>query len=153
MTALTLGVDPGKSGAFALLAPDGRIVHIEDAPALAGAALGAWLATLIADFSPDTVGTAYVERVNYMPGQRGVWTFAEGYGATLGALGALGIPVVTVPPGTWKKAAGLTNKDKGASRQLAAELWPTEAHQFARVKDDGRAEACLVARHGQKDNR
>ena len=145
---LTLGVDPGKHGAYAFLAPDGAIVHIEDAPPLTGHAIGSWLAALLDDLAPDTVHVAYVERVGYMPGQRGAWTFAEGYGATLGALGALRIPTHTIPPGTWKKAAGLTGKDKTASRQRACELWPADAHRFARVKDDGRAESALIARHG-----
>jgi crossover junction endodeoxyribonuclease RuvC len=38
--------------------------------------------------------------------------------------------------------------DKSTSRQRACELWPSESHRFARVKDDGRAESCLVARYG-----
>ncbi len=90
-----------------------------------------------------------------MPGQSGGWTFAEGYGVILGALGAWDIPVHLVHASTWKKAAGLTKRKgettaqtKTRSRQRAIELWPSCSHLFARVKDDGRAEAALIARHG-----
>jgi hypothetical protein len=48
----------------------------------------------------------------------------------------------------WKKANGLVKKPKSASRGLAMELWPDAAPLFKRVKDDGRAEACLIARAG-----
>jgi crossover junction endodeoxyribonuclease RuvC len=148
MTALTIGVDPGKTGAIAIL--DGRrIIDIEDMPDLTGAALGTWVRDLVADLAPHEVSVAWVEKVGAMPKQgiASTWKFAEGYGALLGALGACGIPVRHVTPAVWKKAAGLS-KDKNASRQRASELWPDEAHRFARVKDDGRAEACLIALHG-----
>ena len=149
MTELILGIDPGKSGALALLHPDGWLVDVVDMPSVTGAALGAQVADLLADFSPDTVGVAWVEKVHSMPkqGVASVWTFAEGYGSLLGALGALRVPVHHVTPQAWKKAEGVT-ADKSTSRQRACELWPTESHRFARVKDDGRAEACLIARYG-----
>ena len=35
-------------------------------------------------------------------------------------------------------------------RQRACERWPTEAHRFARVRDDGRAEAALLAEYGRR---
>jgi len=59
------------------------------------------------------------------------------------ALGA-GIPVRWVSASKWKRALGLS-ADKGASRRRATELWPAQSAMFARVKDDGRAEAALIA--------
>ena len=151
MTRLILGVDPGKTGALALLDADypGRLLVVEDMPAATGAPLGRLVADLLADVRPDEVVAAWVEDVHAMPkqGVRSVWTFAEGHGAVLGALGAMAIPVHLVAPSAWKKAAGL-GRDKGASRQRAMELWPSMATSFARVKDDGRAEAALIALHG-----
>ena len=146
---LTLGIDPGRTGAIAILGDDGRIIDIEDMPDLTGAALGTQIRRILDELAPHTVTEAWVEQVGPMPkqGVRSVWTFGEGYGAILGALGALGIPVRHVRPQAWKKAAGLP-KDKTAARQKACELWPDEAHRFARVKDDGRAEAALIALHG-----
>ena len=41
-------------------------------------------------------------------------------------------------------ALGLS-ADKGVSRRRAIELWPDHRKAFERVKDDGRAEAALLA--------
>ena len=148
MSRLTLGVDPGKTGALAFL--DGRnLIDVVDMPPLTGHALGSAIADLVADFAPLEISEAWVEKVASMPrqGVRSVWTFAEGYGAILGSLGAQRIPVHHVTPAVWKKAAGIP-KDKDVARQRACELWPAESARFARKKDDGRAEACLIALHG-----
>jgi hypothetical protein len=51
---------------------------------------------------------------------------------------------VYVTPTKWKRALGL-GADKGDSRRRAMETWPYMASKFARVKDDGRAEAALIA--------
>jgi len=73
-----------------------------------------------------------------------MFTFGRGLGIVEGvALGA-GIPVRWVSPAKWKRALGLS-ADKGASRRRAIELWPAQSAMFARVKDDGRAEAALIA--------
>ena len=47
---------------------------------------------------------------------------------------------------------GLRGKPKAASRGMATELFPDFADQFRRVKDDGRAEAALIARYGAYQN-
>jgi crossover junction endodeoxyribonuclease RuvC len=53
-------------------------------------------------------------------------------------------PVTFVRPQVWTKALGV-GSDKGAHREAACRLFPTDAEQFARVKDDGRADAALLA--------
>jgi crossover junction endodeoxyribonuclease RuvC len=40
--------------------------------------------------------------------------------------------------------------DKNASRQRAIETWPEHVRTFARVRDDGRAEAALLALFGAR---
>lgn len=45
----------------------------------------------------------------------------------------------------WKKELKLIGEDKTASRALAAKLWPKLKATMTRVKDDGRAEALLIA--------
>jgi hypothetical protein len=48
----------------------------------------------------------------------------------------------------WKRAVGIPpGKDgaKDAARSEAIRRWPQKADLFARVKDDGRAEAALIA--------
>ena len=45
---------------------------------------------------------------------------------------------------------GLLNSGKDASREKFRTLWPKHADLVARVKDDGRAEAALLAEYGRK---
>lgn len=149
MTALILGIDPGKTGALAWLDRDGHLVHVADMPDLTGAALGALLADLILEHRNVV---AWVEQVGAMPrqGVASTWKFAEGTGVILGTLGALGIPVRRVTPSKWKGSARL-GADKNAARQRAIELWPDHSETFARVKDHGRAEAALIGLHGTRE--
>lgn len=42
-------------------------------------------------------------------------------------------------------------KGKDGSRARASELMPRHAGQWVRVKDDGRAEAALIALHGMRE--
>lgn len=145
MTRLTvLGIDPGKTGALAWVR-DGQLYHVEDMPDLTGVALGARIADLLAEHRPNI---AVVEQVHSMPGQgvSSTFKFGANHGVILGALGALDVPTVHVTPSAWKKALRLS-KDKTASRQRAVELWPDKSELFARVKDDGRAEAALIGYH------
>lgn len=151
MSALILGIDPGKKGALALVAWDGVLVDVADMPDATGAALGAHLRDFLEDHQPHHIQTAWVEKVGSMPGQghMNVFTFGAGYGAILGALGALQVPVELRTPNVWKKAMRCT-ADKGSSRQRATELWPGHARDFALVKHDGRAEAALIAEYGRR---
>ena len=151
MTPLTLGVDPGSKGALALVAADGVLVDVLDMPDATGAALGAILRHWIDDHSPNPIVAAVVEQVASRPGQGVASTFKFGanYGGLCTLLGGLLIPTRTVTPTVWKKAMRVT-ADKSSSRQRACERWPTEAHRFARVKDDGRAEAALIAEWGRR---
>jgi crossover junction endodeoxyribonuclease RuvC len=52
--------------------------------------------------------------------------------------------MLTVP--TWRRAVGLpVGATKEMSRGKAIRRFPGHADMFARVRDDGRAEACLIA--------
>ena len=142
--AVILGVDPGKTGAIAAVdATTGVLVWVEDMPHDVN---GALIRELL--LNEHAIG-AWVEQVHAMPRQGVSSTFAFGvaYGKVLGALTALLVPVHHVTPATWKKAMRVT-ADKGTSRTRAVDLFPTHAGTFARVKDDGRAEAALIARYG-----
>jgi hypothetical protein len=133
-----LGIDPGKTGAIARLV-DGYLTAVVDMPdTIAG------IVAALDDLAP--IDRAVVERAQAMPSQGIAGTFRYGvhYGSILGVLAARRIPVDTVPPATWKRALGL-GSDKTAARRRAGELWPAMAGEFRRVKDDGRAEAALIA--------
>lgn len=55
-----------------------------------------------------------------------------------------------VQPQSWKRAYGLLGSNKEASRQTALALMPEMAHLMARKRDEGRAEALLIARYGMQ---
>lgn len=140
-----IGVDPGKKGGIAAVYLDGRLAWVEDMPDLSGVALAAALQDMLQN---ENVTEARVERVHSMPkqGVASTWTFAEGYGVILGTLGAMRIRTTLVSPQVWKKVYGLT-ADKDQSRQQAIQRWPSHVARFALKKNDGRAEAALIAAH------
>lgn len=150
-----ISIDPGMSGAIATLADDGSLIEVTDMPVFAVVKrvggkdrtknhvnvheLGNVLARAGAD-------EAVIELVGPMPrdGSMQAFQFGFGVGAIHGACGALGLRIETVTPQKWKKHFGLT-ADKGQARQLATRRFPAHADLFKRVKDDGRAEAALIA--------
>ena len=72
-----------------------------------------------------------------------------GVGILKGVIAALEIPYTLVTPQKWKKHFGLS-KEKDHSRLLATRLYPNMADKFIRKKDDGRAEAILIAKYGSE---
>ncbi|WP_333824270.1 hypothetical protein [Pinisolibacter sp.] len=145
-----VGFDPGLSGAGAVVTPSGDLVAVFDLPMMGegkAARIDAnLLARLIEEFAP---ASAVAEQVGAMPKQGVASTFAFGraVGVLAGVLGALAIPTTYVPPGTWKRFHHLSAAKEDARRR-AIELWPRQAHLFARKKDHGRAEAALIAKWG-----
>jgi crossover junction endodeoxyribonuclease RuvC len=140
-----VGIDPGLTGALAYYTPDHpSFVTCEDMPVVANTVNAAILASRIRQMRPTV---AVVEIASTRPGlsSQSVLKTGTGYGVILGVLAALEIPTHLVTPQTWKKHFKL-DSDKDKSRALATRLWPEFAERFARVKDDGRAEAALLAR-------
>ena len=154
--ALFLGVDIGSRGAVSLLTLRAGLVELldvfdmpclNDGPAGRHAVNPALLAEIVAK---SHATKAYVELVGARPGEGAVGAFAFGRsrGVVEGVLGALCVPVTHITPASWKRAVGLpAGRDgaKDAARSEAIRRWPDRAALFARVKDDGRAEAALIA--------
>jgi crossover junction endodeoxyribonuclease RuvC len=149
----TLGIDIGLNGAIALV-EDGQLLEVHDMPTFSMERNGknkrmvnaAELARLIRQAAP---GSAYLERLNAMPGQgvTSMFSMGQSLGVVLGILAALDIATTTIPPRTWQKALDVP-QGKDGSRYRAAQLFPAHAEQFARVKDDGRSDAALIAAYG-----
>lgn len=152
-----IGVDPGAAGAIAIIESTGKLVHVFDMPSVEVVVGGKAKRRV----SPEMLAAelelyafqgakAVIEQVNAMPGQgvSSMFAFGESFGLAKGVLAGLKIPTSTVTPGKWKKALQL-NAGKDGSRQKAAQLWPAHAGEFRRVKDDGKAEACLIAYWGR----
>jgi hypothetical protein len=138
-----LGIDPGLT---AFLFPQHDRVDAEDMPTVGVDVAAASLVERIRQMDP---GLAVIEIAAARPkqGVSSVFRYGAGYGAVLGVIAALAIPVHLVSATKWKRALSL-DADKERSRALALRLWPARADLFGRKRDHGRAEAALIARYG-----
>lgn len=136
---------PGAKGAIALL--DYDHVEIFDMPMIGKEVNGIEIASIFGEFRPSHI---FLEQVNsFGMGRTSAYNFGQGVGVLKGVFQALMIPYTLVTPQKWKKSYGLS-KEKDHSRLLATRLYPNLADKFVRVKDDGRAEALLIARYGSE---
>lgn len=141
-----MGLDPGASGAVAFYYPDKpQLISAYDVPLIEKRINSAALYDLIRNYAPDL---AVVEIVHAMPkqGVSSSFNFGMSYGVALGVIGSLKIPVTHVSPAKWKRYFCLS-ADKEEARALAVDKWPGSLH-FRRKKDNGRAEAALLALYG-----
>jgi len=148
--SLTIGIDPGLSGALAILSADGAFESVHDLPIIRDAKLawvdGGELQSIILGALQGRTATALVERVSSMPAQgiASAFQFGVGFGSILGVIQALHIRIELVTPAVWKRSYGLS-KDKHASLHKARLLFP--AAELHLAKHDGRAEALLLAHY------
>lgn len=151
------GIDPGKSGALAILHPDNSVEFL-DVPKikLRGKELPAyaeWQTSWQTAMEFAGADKVVIEDVGARPGQ-GVSSMFK-FGRTLGFAHAIALGIRPRPaiqfttPAQWKAKLRLLNSDKGASREKAISLYPGVEDRLARVKDDGRAEALLMAHYGR----
>jgi crossover junction endodeoxyribonuclease RuvC len=148
MDTVYVGIDPGRSGAIAVLYPDG--------------AADAWdmpgdereIADCLRDISilaalADQKVMAALEKVGAMPGQgvTSMFTFGQSVGVIKGCLAALRIPMLLVTPQRWQKivfdSAAKPTDRKAASLYLARRMFPTVKLNLK--KDHGKADALLIA--------
>jgi len=157
MSKYSIGIDPGLSGAIAIISPES--LKIFDMPTMTlernGKSKRQVSASELAEMLYLYSGRdchVYVEKVSAMAGQgvTSVFSFGRSFGMIEGILAAFKMPVTFVPPATWVKAIG-RGQGKDASRARAMELFPSDQDQFKRVKDDGRADAALIAYWGTKN--
>ena len=146
-----IGIDPGLNGAIAYLDIDDGHLSIVDMPTFEVKRNN----KVKREVSPSGVAHeltvagvrgVVLERVGAMPGQgvTSVFSFGRSVGIIEGILAAYEMPVDIVTPQAWQKACGVRG-GKDGSRLRACELFPNYATLFARKKDDGRADAALMA--------
>jgi crossover junction endodeoxyribonuclease RuvC len=146
-----IGIDIGIAGGVAVLSPSGELTEVHAMPCLADGPAGRRTVNgpLLASIVFASHATrAFVEHVSARAGEGAVGAFAFGRsrGVIEGVLAAAGLPCKFLTPPAWKRAVGLPpGRNKDASRAEAIRRWPAQAEWFARVKDDGRAEAALIA--------
>ena len=156
MKKVTIAIDPGQTGAIATM-QDGKVITLYDMPTSSrlhgkGLQVNAYaLSSLLLEAKAGKEASVLVEAVSAMPGQgvTSMFRFGESLGVVLGVCGALQLPIQWVRPVAWKKAAGLSKKEKDAARTLAIQLHPEVSDQLTRKKDCGRADAICIAHFGK----
>ena len=151
---IIIGIDPGLSGAIAVL-ENNEVKKILEIPVMCegkknkrqlnNAQLVNLLKDNIKDFNDASV---VVEQVNAMPGQgvTSMFNFGQTFGAIKGICAALGLPIYFVRPAKWKKHFDLINSSKDASRTKVIEMYPLLSSQLSRKKDVNKSDAILIAR-------
>lgn len=147
-----LGIDIGVTGALALLTDSGELVDVWTMPCLRDGPKNRQTinAPLLAELIYKShASRAFVERVGPRPaeGPVGAFAFGDCKGVVRGVLAAAAIPTLFIQPAAWKRAVGVPpGKDmKDAARSEAIRRWPGHAGRFGLKKDDGKAEAALIA--------
>jgi Holliday junction resolvasome RuvABC endonuclease subunit len=147
-----LGIDPGKSGAIAIINEDGLLIHVTDTPMVGKEYnLGA-INDLVAKHE-ITFAVIEQQQVFGKEGRKTAFTIGFGYGLLLMALESNKIPHAEIRPPAWKKSLTLLKKEKADSVRLAQKLFPTGEFVTPRgALKDGRAEACLIAEYARRMN-
>ena len=152
--SFVIGIDPGISGAIAVF-KDGKLDAVIDMPTLkiaSGKTMKSHISAIglvrILETSTLVHNSVHIviEKVGAMPGQgvSSMFNFGRSAGIIEGVVAAMHFPSTYVTPAAWTKAVGRA-AGKDASRMRAMELFPSKADLFKRAKDDGRADAALIA--------
>lgn len=144
-----IGIDPGKSGAIAVIDHEGRVCRtcVFDEREYRIALMEC----------SDTPGSkAVLEHVGAMPGQGSVsmFNFGSNFGFIRGLLTAYEIPYELVRPQKWKRMFSCTS-DKNTSVDVAQRLFPdVDLRRTPRCSKphDGIAEALLMAEYCRRTN-
>ena len=151
-----IGVDPGVSGAIAWLdtqqcpaalrVSDMPVVRVRGKTEISRADLVNFLTLTLTPPDTGAPWQAAVEQVSARPGQgvSSMFNFGKSYGTILGVLAALRVPTTLITPQRWRGLVQVS-PGKDGSRARAAELFPAQSDLFSRRKDDGRADAALIA--------
>ena len=138
-----IGVDPGKTGAAALITDEGNheILDYPGSPSLIVETFMEWE-------SKYNITMAALETVSARPGQGVVsmFTFGRNLGAWEGIISTFEIPFMMPTPRQWQKGiidqkAGGDTKER--SLNTARRLFPDAS--LSRKKDHGRSDALLLA--------
>lgn len=149
---IIIGIDPGKTGAIAILHDD-KLISVEKCPIVGDSKKNDYdhyeMANIIKRIPEPIV---YIEKVGAMPkqGVTSMFNFGKGYGMWYGICAALNIPMKLVTPQQWKKVMLKdTDKSKAAAILAAKQIFP-----LATIKNNHNlAEAILIARYGQMEEK
>jgi len=165
MKTLTIGVDPGATGAIALVNKETKeILSVWDTPSKQ-VTLTTKKKTNVIDliglkeifdncisfaFEQSAVLKCNFEKVQGHPKQSPIASFQFGYstGIVVGLLTAYEIPITFVSPVVWKRAYNLQASEKDTARLLVQHLFPETKNLLKFKKNVDRADAILIAFYG-----
>jgi Holliday junction resolvasome RuvABC endonuclease subunit len=139
-----LGFDPGFSGAWGMIDHNDGYISCGDMIHNGSHILTDEVFKKISQARQNDDMVVVIELVASMPkqGVSSTFKFGMAFGSVIALAERLHCPFQFVTPRVWKKALGL-DSDKAKSLSLARDLWPNAP--LSRVKDNGRAEALLIA--------
>lgn len=169
-----VGIDPGITGGLALLNHDATRVKTWPMPTrtivtggrprkeVDPGELAVMAEDILLSFEDDCIVT--IEQVSSSPqmGVASAFNFGMSYGMALSCFAFFArnteehtIRIVGAVPAVWKRhmrvsAPGAASTEmKRIARTAAAKLWPRAYKEFEMAKQDGRAEAALLAEYGR----
>lgn len=162
MSLYYCGIDPGLSGALAVLDHAGSILHVADLPTLLVGKTRMLDLSSIRTLLPNReTSRVTLEKVDVRPAvgknkdgtvrKQGIVSsgrFMRATGQIEGMLAMGGYSVELVTPQAWKKVmmAGMA-KEKDASRLRCSQVWPDMAALWRHKKDHHRCDALLLAEY------
>lgn len=150
-----IGIDPGKTGAIAIITDDGREAVYDFGPEALTALSDLWARKRAVEaMGKEMEVFAMVEKPfagspeGRKQGATSMLNYGAAYGQAKGWLEAYCIPFEEVHPATWKAKMGMRGKDKEFSRAKAMQIFPALAGtRLKRKLDHNRAEALLLAEY------
>lgn len=172
---LYIGIDPGFTGAVAVIDTDFDMVSFWDTPTaqvktaprrktvqdvlenrkpkhgVKQEYLPSQMAVILRDLK-DANCHVWLEKVGAMPGQgvTSMFRFGVGFGLWQGIIAALELPMTLVTPQAWKKEIMVAVSDKDATRIKAQSLYPSCVKDLCMIKHQGRADALMIAEYGRR---
>lgn len=165
---MIISIDPGLTGAIALLSDPDTVVKVWDMPVMTAIQGKGNVVNphLLADIIKETVelggSSAYVEAQHAMVKQSSTDGFKQGtgYGVIQGVLAYADLPIKIVTAKKWKGYHCLSRSHvkqrlgrepsysefKDAARLMALECFPDQAENLKLKKHDGRADSMMIGR-------
>jgi crossover junction endodeoxyribonuclease RuvC len=160
-TKLVIGIDPGKSGAWACFDLIGkRLIELKKFKSRDDYLD---ISEIVEFLQQERLLTSslehvmvVVEKVHSMPGQgvRSMFSFGTTYGILLGMCQAFNVPYKLVTPQTWKKdILSGTKKDKDAAINYVNRMYPNVklVPEGGKVPHNGLADAFCIMLWGSKN--
>ena len=143
------GIDVGLNGAIALFDMIEGHLEVHDMPVMEINKKRQVNPQLLTNILEQHEAPVFIEQVGARPGQgvSSMFNFGKSYGICLGVSAGLKLPTTTVTPVMWQRACKV-EKGKDGNRLRATQTFPNYSNLFARKKDDGRADAALIAYWG-----